>query len=124
HDMKQPFLQKWSVWMSVIVLFLTSMLGASSPAFARTTIDVVPRDKQWTITVNEPIDAFTKDDVYIKDATGKRADVHSFITNDGYTLIVRPPEGGYEADTTYTLVVSNRVTSQHRNELDRTVERT
>lgn len=124
HDMKQPFLQKWSVWMSVIVLFLTSMLGASSPAFARTTIDVVPRDKQWTITVNEPIDAFTKDDVYVKDATGKRADVHSFVTNDGYALIVRPPEGGYEADTTYTLVVSERVTSQHRNELDRTVERT
>lgn len=106
--------------------FLSAFLLMVLPAHADTTsglldlgIKIVPADKQWTIKFNEPIkfDASSSQYVTVTDSSGKAVNVGEYLSTDGKSVIVTPPDGGYTYGQTYELDVKNGIISENNETL-------
>ncbi|PDZ94960.1 hypothetical protein CON36_31030 [Bacillus cereus] len=75
--------------------------------FSYSLVSDIPTNHKWELKFSKELDARTasKSNVYVKDEDKNEVKVKSEVSQDGKTLQISPPEGGYKEDTRYTIFV-------------------
>ncbi|MCM3568963.1 Ig-like domain-containing protein [Neobacillus mesonae] len=65
----------------------------------------IPVDKVWEYSFGEALDekSLTKENIYILDDKKQKVDINIQLTNDGTTILIHPPAGGYKKGTKFEL---------------------
>lgn len=123
-------MKKLRFWMTIglaAMLFLTSLPFMALPVAATTTdaIEKVPRNKEWIITFNEEVsvDYLREEYLYVADEKGQHVPIHIYQLEDARKVKVIPVNGMYEADTTYTLYVSDQMKNTKGALLNQKIEK-
>ncbi|MBZ9686215.1 L,D-transpeptidase family protein [Clostridium estertheticum] len=71
----------------------------------------VNKDKIWSINFNDSVllDEISKESIYILDDMEKKVDITLELSNDGKTILVKPPKQGYEPGKNYVLQINNQI---------------
>lgn len=79
----------------------------------------VSAEKIWNISFNHQIDvqSVTTDTIYVENSFYQREPVKLKLSNDGKTVSVFPVTGEYEPGSTYTLYITDSITSSARKVL-------
>lgn len=105
----------------ILFVFLSMFVFMALPAHADTTsglldlgVKIVPADKQWTIKFNKPIKFDTSGNqcITVTDSSGEAVKVGEYLSTDGTSVIVTPPDGGYTYGQTYELDVKDGIISE------------
>ncbi|MEJ1517768.1 Ig-like domain-containing protein [Bacillus cereus] len=67
----------------------------------------IPVKHTWELNFPKELDAKTvsKSNVYVRDEDKNQVKVKSEVSQDGKTLLISPPEGGYKEGTRYTIYI-------------------
>ena len=106
--MKANKIKNGFILVCILLIFLVpiNILGVEGK-----TLQVVSKDKVWSINFNEPIllDEVTKENAFILDDKGEKVDINLELDEGEKILLIKPPSQGYEAGKTYLLQVTERV---------------
>lgn len=101
---------------TLIIAILASALIGFTPKVKAATINnkVVGANKSWTIHFNHEIlfDDLAKQGIVVTDNNGQKVNVTLKLGDDGKTIIVNPPDKGYEEGSSYNLIVDSKVHSK------------
>ncbi|PIC77101.1 hypothetical protein CSV74_07465 [Sporosarcina sp. P19] len=130
----QRFVKRSSLAAVVILLFtgifIKAILGAPLSVQAETDWESmpmkknVPLNKEWTITFSGDVEvsSITNKQLYITDEAGQVIPTTAVLVDQGNTVVVQPPKGGYLPNTAYTLFVADEVSSAKRKLLRKPVK--
>lgn len=96
------------------------LMSSNVQAADFTDIQTVDSNKAWTVTFNSEVsfDDLTKQGITVTDSTGAKANVGLQLGQDGKTITVTAPEGGYILGESYTLSIGNQVHSTTGKDLN------
>ncbi|MGX5608723.1 Ig-like domain-containing protein [Bacillus cereus] len=79
----------------------------SDSYYSYSLVSDIPTKHKWELNFPKELDAKTvsKSNVYVKDEDKNEVKVRSEVSQDGKTLLISPPEGGYKEGTQYTIYV-------------------
>lgn len=101
---------------TLIIAILASALIGFTPKVKAVTVNskVVGADKSWTIYFNHQVlfDDLAKQGIVVTDNNGQKVNVTLKLGDDGKTVIVNPPDKGYEEGSSYNLIVDSKVHSK------------
>ncbi len=103
----------------LVITILLSSMGLCSTAYAFEDMKAVEPFKVWTAKFNKVLDASSvnNETISVKDSEGNVIPVKFSLGNDGTSIIINPPEGGYTPGKQYTLVISDQVRSIYGHHL-------
>lgn len=80
---------------------------------------IVNAYKVWEITFNQPVDfnKLTKDSIQVKDKNNNLVDVILGTGDSDDTIVVMPPEKGYNLGEEYTLIITKQVYSEKNKQI-------
>ena len=110
--MKEGDNVKKLIFSIMLMIFLST--AQSVQAFQIQDNQVVPSNKVWTINFTDQVgfDSLTKQSIIVTDSEGNNANVTLSLGQDGKSIIVSPPSGGYKAGDSYTLTVEKQAHSE------------
>ncbi|MBV7273866.1 leucine-rich repeat domain-containing protein [Clostridium sp. PL3] len=102
------------VFCACLFLFFSYNVYASDDSKPK-----VDRYKTWTIIFNQPIDVtkLTKDSIQVKDKNNNLINVGLRRWPNTCTVLVSPPEKGYDLGEEYTLVITKQVYSEENKQI-------
>lgn len=106
---------------TVLAIFCTTSLTATANV-TDAVHDVAP-NKSWTITFNDVVDPSTVNAQTIYVVDSKQNNMNVSLQPSGETVRVDAPIAHYTAGETYTLVITNAVTSKHGIPLTTTIQK-
>lgn len=84
---------------------------------------IVEKDKIWTIKFNAKIDASTlKSNIYVEDKANTKQDISLSLSEYGKSVLVSPPNGGYENGKEYTLYITNEIKDESGRQLAKPIK--
>lgn len=102
----------------VCILVLFASISVKADVF--TDNQVVAANKSWTIHFSHEVsfDDLSKQGITVLDGSGNKVDIGLNLGDDNKTIIVNPPTGGYEAGSTYKLIVGSKVHSRKNKNIN------
>ncbi|PGP14496.1 hypothetical protein COA01_29470 [Bacillus cereus] len=79
----------------------------SDSYYSYSLVSDIPTKYKWELKFPKELDTKTvsKSNVYVRDEDKNEVKVKSEVSQDGKTLLISPPEGGYKEGTRYTIYV-------------------
>lgn len=84
----------------------------------------VPKNKVWTIKFNSSLKTETvnKNNIFVKDINGNNVDIKVTYEPKSNSIVILPPDGNYTTRMTYSMYISNNVTSEKGKGLSQPVK--
>ena len=84
----------------------------------------VPRDKTWSITFNQEIDesSIHSGSIFIENSQLDKIENEIRLDESGRVILIEPPADEYQSDETYTLYITNELSSKSNNLLKQPVK--
>lgn len=106
----------------IIIAIVVSSLIALAPKVKALTFQdnsVVDAKKNWTIHFNQEVsfDDLSKQNIVVTDKNGSKVNVALQLGNDGKSIIVIPPDEGYDKGNFYKLNIGDKVHSKNSKSL-------
>lgn len=121
--------KKFNLAKIFILIFIFLFLPSSAMASSNDTINMPEKNgisttKPWTVKFSMSLDASTVNEknVTVKDKEDKQIQVHVTIGEDGKSIVIDPPVGGYVPKSEYYLNISNKVKSKSGEYLDKSIK--
>jgi len=105
----------------IIAILASSLLVFTAKAKAAAFQDnpVVDSGKKWTIHFNQEVlfDDLSKQNIVVTDSNGTKVNSTLQLGDDGKSIIVAPPDKGYDEGKSYKLSIGNKVHSKNNKDL-------
>jgi|GEM_PF-867790 len=105
----------------IIAILASSLLVFTAKAKAAVFQDnsVVNSEKSWTIHFNQEVlfDDLSKQNIEVTDKNGTKVNSTLQLGDDGKSIIVVPPDKGYDVGKSYKLNIGNKVHSKNNKDL-------
>jgi hypothetical protein len=109
------------IYKNILLLFvIIASLFCSEYVLAESNnVQAVGSQKIWRINFNDEVrfDNLTKQSIYVKDKNDFKVDISLELSEDGKSVLVKPPQNGYVMGSEYTLNIDNNIYSTENKKL-------